>query len=261
MPKLTIPQRTYGKAIGCLINLYKGEPGFIEELVKIRQVYEHTAIKWLDSSMPHWRQLKTLLTRSTDPFDGFATLTEETKKVLVQFSKAIRGFYEGLNVNEELIEYERKLSELACRWRLKAKWTGLALIVDHFLDIIGITQEDIWNTEGSVELVEPLLDEAPLPPLIFKVTAYELMYSDQQEIVREFSKNLSEYADSLKSQKWRELPSAIETHAFWWFECYVHKKPYKEIVEQHSPELTDHGIRKAVFNFRRLLGIELVPKT
>ena len=59
MLKLTILERTYGKAIGCLIELYKKEPGFIEELQKIRSVYEPAVIKWLDSSMPQWRKLKT----------------------------------------------------------------------------------------------------------------------------------------------------------------------------------------------------------
>jgi len=98
-----------------------------------------------------------------------------------------------------------------------------------------------------------MLDKSPLPPLIFKVKAYELMYSDRREIVQRFAKRLSDYEKELKSLGWKELPSAMKTHASWWFEHYVHKKKYSDIALKYG--IAAEGIKRAVFNFRRFLEI------
>ena len=256
MPKLTIPERTYGKAIGCLIDLYKKEPGFIEELQKIRSVYEPAVIKWLDSSVPQWRRLQVELMQAKDRQDDSTTLSDANIELSKKLSYSVRRFYGGWNVTSELIDYEKELHDLAYRWHLKAKWSGVVLILSHINDVVGIMSEgDETTIEMPVEVIEPMLDKPPLPPLIFKVTAYELMYSDQGEIVREFTNRLSEYAKKLKSLGWKELPSAIERHALWWFEHYVHKKEYTEIASECNPMVEAEGIKRAVFDFRKLLGM------
>jgi len=225
MPKLTIPERTYGKAIGCLIDLYKKEPGFIEELQKIRSVYEPAVIKWLDSSVPQWRRLQVELMQAKDRQDDSTTLSDVNIELSKKLSYSVRRFYGGWNVTSELIDYEKELHDLAYRWHLKAKWSGVVLILSHINDVVGIMSEgDETTIEMPVEVIEPMLDKPPLPPLIFKVTAYELMYS---------------------------------THASWWFEHYVHGKPYEEIAAEHSVEVTENSVRQAVFRFRKLLGIEI----
>lgn len=258
MPKLTIPERTYGKAIGCLIDLYKKEPGFIEELQKIRSVYEPAVIKWLDSSVPQWRRLQVELMQAKDRQDDSTTLSDANIELSKKLSYSVRRFYGGWNVTSELIDYEKELHDLAYRWHLKAKWSGVVLILSHINDVVGIMSEgDETTIEMPVEVIEPMLDKPPLPPLIFKVTAYELMYSNQGEIVREFANKLSDYEKELKSLGWTELPSAIKTHASWWFEHYVHGKPYEEIAAEHSVEVTENSVRQAVFRFRKLLGIEI----
>ena len=258
MPKLTIPERTYGKAIGCLIDLYKKEPGFIEELQKIRSVYEPAVIKWLDSSVPQWRRLQVELMQAKDRQDDSTTLSDANIELSKKLSYSVRRFYGGWNVTSELIDYEKELRDLAYRWHLKAKWSGVVLILSHINDVVGIMSEgDETTIEMPVEVIEPMLDKPPLPPLIFKVTAYELMYSDQGEIIREFTKRLSDYAKSLKSSGWKELPSATERHAFWWFEHYVHGKLYPEIAGECSPVVDAEGIKRAVSDFRKLLGIKI----
>jgi len=258
MPKLTIPERTYGKAIGCLIDLYKKEPGFIEESQKVRSVYEPAVIKWLDSSVPQWRRLQVELMQAKDRQDDSTTFSDANIKLSKKLSYSVRRFYGGWNVTSELIDYEKELHDLANRWHLKTKWSGVVLILSHINDVVSIMSEgDETTIEMPVEVIESMLDKPPLPPLISKVTAYELMYSDQGEIVREFANKLSDYEKELKSLGWTELPSAIKAHASWWFEHYVHGKPYEEIAAEHSIEVTENSVRQAVFRFRKLLGIEI----
>lgn len=255
MPRLTILERTYGKAIGCLIALYKKEPGFVEELQKIRSVYEPAVIKWLDSSVPQWRRLQAELIQAKGRQDDSIKLTDMSIELSEKLLYGIKRFYEGWNVTSDLINYEKELRGLAYRWHLKAKWSGLTLILNHFYDVVGITQKDIWNADIPIEAIEPMLDKPPLSPLIFKVTAYELMYSDQGEIVQRFAKRLSDYEKELKSLGWKELPSAMKTHASWWFEHYVHKKKYPDIALEYG--ITAESIKRAVFNFRRFLQIDI----
>ena len=258
MPKLTIPERTYGKAIGCLIDLYKKEPGFIEELQKIRSVYEPAVIKWLDSTVPKWRRLQSELLQTRKKQNDSSILSDDSIELSKQFSYSTRRFYGGWEVSKELLHYEKELHDLAYRWHLTAKWSGPCLILSHINDVVGIMSEgDETTIEIPVEVIEPVLDKPPLPPLILKVTAYELMYSDKGEIAQRFAKKLSDYGEKLKSLGWKELPSAIKTHASWWFEHYVHGKPYKEIATKRSVEVTESSVRQAVFRFRSLLGIEI----
>ena len=127
MPKLTIPERTYGKTIGCLIDLYKKEPGFIEELQKIRSVYEPAVIKWLDSSVPQWRRLQAELMRARDRQDDSTKLTDASIKLSERLSYGIKRFYEGRKVTSDLINYEKELRELAYRWCFNIKQPGVAL--------------------------------------------------------------------------------------------------------------------------------------
>jgi len=263
MPKLTIPERTYGKAIGCLIDLYKKEPGFIEELQKIRSVYKSAVIKWLDSSMPRWRRLQSELLQTRKKGNDSSILSDDSIELSKQFSYSIRRFYGGWKVSKELLYYEKELHDLAYRWHLTAKWSGPCLILSHINDIVGIMSEgDETTIEIPVEVIEPMLEKSPLPPLIFKVKAYELMYSDQREIVERFAKRLSDYEKELKSLGWKELPSAMKTHASWWFEHYVHRKKYDDIAQEeaYTPggSLISHAknVGQAVRRFTRLIGIE-----
>ena len=157
----------------------------------------------------------------------------------------------------QLDAYEKALADLAYRWQLKAPWAGHVLLLNHILDIIiNIMPQDIRNADIPVEMLEPFLPSAPLPPLSFQVNAYELMFSGRQEIQDKFAKALADYENELKSLGWRELPSALEKHAYWWFEHYVHHKKYPEL-EQEDPQIGRESIKRAVWKFTRLLGIKI----
>jgi len=156
----------------------------------------------------------------------------------------------------QLDAYEKALTDLAYRWQLKAAWAGHVLLLNHILDmIINIRPQDVRNADIPVEIVEPFLTSAPLPPLSFRVNAYELMFSGRQEIQDKFAKALADYENELKFLGWRELPSALERHAYWWFEHYVHHKKYPEL-EQEDPQIDRESIKRAVWKFTKLLGIK-----
>jgi hypothetical protein len=159
--------------------------------------------------------------------------------------------------------YVNTLADLAYRWRLKARWIGRVLLLDHVFEVtVNAIPEDVRSAEIPVEMLEPFLPSAPLPPLKFKVNAYELMFSGRQEIQDKFAKVLADYENKLKSLGWREIPAAIENHARWWFEHRVHNKTYDEIaqLEIHTPggSLISYArnVGTAVRKFARLLGIE-----
>lgn len=63
MPKLTIPMRTEGKAVGCLLRLYKREPAFVQELERLRILYHPVVEEWLQTSVPGWVKMREALTR------------------------------------------------------------------------------------------------------------------------------------------------------------------------------------------------------
>lgn len=159
------------------------------------------------------------------------------------------------NLAEQMNVYVKLLTDLAHKWQLRAPWAGPVLLSNHILDML---PEDARHAEIPIEAFEPIFPSAPHQPLKFEVNAYELMYSGRQEIQDRFAKALANYEDELKSLGWQELPSAIERHAHWWFEHYVHRKTYLEL-EQEEQELRvgRESIKRAVWKFSKLLGIKI----
>jgi len=262
MSKLTIDLRTKGEAIAALLKLYKAERDFARELEELRIIYLPALEQWLRIGVPNWIQMKKTLTQEEFSItrDFFLTANQTISDGLANKLEAFLSVPDPHLVGQ-LDAYEKALADLACRWRLKAPWAGHVLLVDHILDMI---PEDVRNAEIPVEMLEPFLPSAPLPPLKFEVNAYELMFSGRQEIQDKFAKALADYENKLKSLGWQEIPTAIENHARWWFEHYVHQKTYDEIaqLEIHTPggSLISYArnVGTAVRKFARLIGIEAV---
>jgi hypothetical protein len=258
MPKLTINQRTKGEAVAALLKLYKTEPEFMRELQELRIIYSPVLEQWLEISVPKWIQMKATLTHEEFSFtrDFFLTANKTISDSLAQ---KIEPFLStpDTQLADQLETYEKALANLAYRWRLKAHWAGHVLLINHIMDMtIDKMPEDARNAEISIEMLEPFLPSAPLPPLEFEVNANELMFSGRQEIQDKFAKALFDYEDKLKSLGWQELPSAIENHASWWFEHYVHNKTYPEL-EQENPQAGRESIKRAVWKFSKLLNIQI----
>ena len=264
MPKLTIDQRTKGKAVAALLKLYKAEPGFANELKELRATYLPVLTQWLKIGIPNWIQMKKTLTKEEFSITRDFFLTEN-QTISDSLADKLEPFLSipDPHLASQLDAYVKSLTDLAYRWRLKAPWAGQVLLLDHIQYMtINKMPEDVKNAEMPIEILEPFLPSAPLPPLKFEVNAYELMFSGRQEIRNKFAKALADYEDKLKSLGWQELPNAIENHARWWFEHYVHHKTYDEIaqLEIHTPggSLISYArnVGTAVRNFARLIGIE-----
>jgi len=266
MPKLTISLRNRGKAVAALLNLYKAEPNFVEELEKLRIIYLPVLEQWLKIAVPDWTKMRKALTRKE-----FSTIRDyfltENQTISSSLSDKLRLLLPIPNshIAYQLDKYEKALADLAYRWKLRASWAGRALIFNHILEMmINMMPEEVRNVEIPVEMLEPFLPSVPVSPLKFEVNAYELMFSGRQEIQDKFAKALLDYENKLKSSGWRELPSHLERHAYWWFEHYVHKKTYDEIAQSeiHTPDGSmisyARNIGTAVRNFARLIGIETI---
>ena len=258
MSKLTIDLRTKGKAVAALLKLYKAEADFAQELEKIRTKYSPVLEKWLEMAVPRWIQMKKALTRKE-----FSTAKDFLLGANQTISSSLADKLELLLITPDshlatqLGDYEKALTDLAYRWRLKASWVGRVLLLDHIQDMtINNMPEEIRNAEIPIEILEPLLPSAPLPPLRFEVNAYELMFSGRQEIRDKFTKALADYENKLKSLGWQELPSSLERHANWWFEHYVHLKKYHEL-EQKNHRVGSESIKRAVWKFSKLLNIKI----
>jgi len=258
MSKLTISQRTKGKAVAALLKLYKAEPNFARELEELRTIYMPVIEQWLKIGVPNWIQMKETLTQEEFSItrDYFLTANQTISDSLVD-KLGLLLTTPNSHLADQLDAYEKALADLAYRWRVKAIWAGPVLLFDHILDAtINAMPEDVRNAEMPVEMLEPFLPSAPLPPLRFEVNAYELLFSGRQEIRDKFTKALADYENKLKALGWHELPSAIERHAYWWFEHYVHHKTYPELG-QEDPPIDSESIKRAVWKFSKLLNIKI----
>ena len=63
MPKLTIKQRTCGRAVIALLKLYKSEPHFMRELEELREKYLPVLEQWLKLAIPNWIKMRGNLTQ------------------------------------------------------------------------------------------------------------------------------------------------------------------------------------------------------
>ena len=258
MPKLTISQRTFGKAIAALLKLYKAEPSFVQELEELRITYLPVLEQWLKIGVPNWIQMKKTLTQEELSItrDFFLTANQTISDSLADKLEPFLSIPDP-HLARELETYVESLTDLAYRWRVKATWAGPVLLFDHILDAtINAMPEDVRDAEMPVEMLDPFLPSAPLSPLRFEVNAYELMFSGRQEIRDKFAKALADYENKLKSLGWQELPTAIENHAHWWFEHYVHHKTYSEL-EHKNPQVGRESIKRAVWKFSKLLNIKI----
>ena len=195
MPKLTINIRTRGKAVAALLKLYKAESDFARELERLRIAYLPVLQQWLKIAVPGWVKTRRSLTRKE-----FSTIRDYflTENVTISSSFADKVGPLLLTPDSQLAcqldTYVKALTTLADRWRLKASWAGPVLLLDHVQDmIINKIPKGTRYSDIPVEMLEPFLPSAPLPPLKFEMNPHELMFSGRQEIQDKFAKALAEY--------------------------------------------------------------------
>ena len=261
MPKLTEPRILKGQAVACLLNLYRNDPAFMKELKRLRQPYLGTIEEFAKGWVIFGAKCAELLT--PPEFQKFMMDYMVGNEQVTKPPPELAGYIN--QVWNELQPYADKLTELAAGWKLKAPWAVPMLI---FFDIADILRESGMPEEVDIplELFDSLYPfPPPSPPLEIRVSSWALIFYDKQEIMKQIGRRLAIYEGKLKETGLRERPSAMEKHARWWFEHYVHKKPYDEIaqMETYTPggSLISYArnIGTAVRRFSRLVGIS--PKT
>ena len=246
MPKLSYPKITKGDAITALLKIYRKEPDFMTELEKIRQPYLAILSKFAK--------------------DAFAFFNDGTMSP-AEYYQAVIDYNKGESQKDpfpaeqfgylsQLQPYFDGLSELAHKWKLRAPW---AVIVISLFDLM-----DLLKVQGLPDEIDILLENLesiypwapPLPPLEIKVPAWAIILGGRQAVQAEINEKLEEYESKIKAKSLHEYPSALDKHARWWFEHYVHGKKYKELDEGY-PSPNSESIKKAVWKFTKLVGIKV----
>ena len=121
MPKLTIKQRTYGKAVAALLKLYKSEPGFMRELEELRMTHLPVLEQWLKLAVPNWIQMREKLTQEEFRAvkDYFLTVNQTISASLANKVGPFLSITDP-NLAEQLDKYLKSLVGLANRWQLRA---------------------------------------------------------------------------------------------------------------------------------------------
>jgi hypothetical protein len=137
MSKLTISQRTFGKAMAALVKLYKAEPGFVKELEELRITYSPVLEQWLKIGVPNWIHMKKILTQEELSItrDFFLTENQTISDNLAAKVEPLLSIPDP-HLSSQLNAYVEALADLAYRWRLKATWAGSVLLFDHSLDMV-----------------------------------------------------------------------------------------------------------------------------
>ena len=261
MPKLTEPRILKGQAVACLLSLYRNDPAFMKELKRLRQPYLGIIEEFAKGWVIFGAKCAELLT--PPEFQKFMMDYMAGNEQFEKLPPELAGYIN--QVWNELQPYADKLAELASGWKLRAPWAAPMLIL---LDVIDILREYGMPEEADIPLELPDFlypFPPPSPPLEIRVSSRAFMLYDKREIMKQIGRRLAIYEGKLKEIGLRERPSAMENHARWWFEHYVHKKTYDEIaqMETRTPggSLISYArnVGTAVRRFSKLVGIS--PKT
>lgn len=256
MPKLSDPRITKGRAASFLIRLYLQEPEFFGELCQLRQNYVESLTESILRQVEFFGNCRVVFT------------TEEYYQMVHDFYKSVttRSSIPALPDNlgrqldavkqayVKLGPYFRGLEQLASRWKLKASWAGPLL---HMYDMRDSLQElGVPDTiDVPLEQLDFLYPWPPrVPPLEIRVPAWAFVFYGRKQIQVEIGQRLRDYEARLKTAGLKEKPSALETHAQWWFEHYVKGKTYREL-QQQFPRVEEETIKRKVCEFSKLAGI------
>lgn len=237
----------------------------MKELAQLREPHSQAISKYVAAMMGFWADCKKDLSS-----EGYRKLLEH-----LYYLKDIKGDEQPLELpsdyTDRLDEIEQKwdklqpyavgLADLAHKWKLRAPWAVPMLVL---YDVI-----DLWKASGMPSEVDMALEDfdllfpwSPLvPALEISVPAWALILLGRQQAQKEVAKKFEAYEHELKAGGLKEYPSALQNHAKWWFEHYVHKKRYDEIAQEetYTPggSLVSYArnIGTAVKRFSNLIGI------
>lgn len=252
MPKLSYPKITKGDAKTALLKIYRKEPDFMTELEKIRQPYLAILSKFAKDAFAF--------------FNGGTMSPAEYYQAVIDYNKGESQKdplpAEQFGYLSQLQPYFDGLSGLAYKWKLRAPWGDMALFWLDLIEVLGaqwvFKEQDI--PLENLDLLYPW--SPPLPPLEIKIPAWAIILFGREPVQAEVTKKLQKYESEIKDKGLREYPSALDKHARWWFEHYIHHKTYDEIAqdEAYTPagSLISYAknVGTAVRKFSRLIGID-----
>jgi len=252
MSRLNYPRITKGNAIAALLKQYSKEPQFMKEWAAIRKPYVDMLARYAKEGLRFFEHGNIT---PAEYYHGVVNYyKKEDKKDPFPASK--------FSYLSELEPYFDNLGELADKWKLRAPWAIVTLFISDIVNLLkhsGLPDEIDIPIE-DLELIYPW--EAPLPPLKLEVSAWAIILGGRQTVQNEINEKLKEYESRIKAKGLHEYPSALDKHASWWFEHYVHHKTYDEIaqLEIHTPggSLISYArnVGAAVRNFASLIGIK-----
>jgi hypothetical protein len=262
MPRISHPKITKGQAIACLLHLYRNEPAFMKELKQLRQPYLEILKELAEAWIIFWAKCAWVL--RPDEFQKFSMDYLEGNEQFAKLPPEFTGYINQVQQKgNKLQPYADKLAELAPKWKLKAPWAVPMLI---FFDMADILREFGMPAEFDIPL-ESLDFLYPFPPpspaLEIKVSSWAFVFYDKRQIMSQIGRKLTEYGNKLKGEGLTERPSAMEKHARWWFDHYVHKKSFETLAdmevrgESSIAVVYASTIGKAVRKFSKLIGIAL----
>lgn len=276
MPRLLPDDWIVFVAINSLLHLYEQETDFLLEWKEVRKPY-----------IPRIEQFARLSTISDveyvlahSPPDDLIVWISDLKKLRnylqslqldmeqIQNSSTISSSYDDLL--EQLNPYLSSLKRLAFKWNLRASWAGEELmwrdihrIQQGILDAAGV---DILNefSERQIQKLAPgsSLLSAYIEPIYPSLLSLFLS-GGRIGYLTKLNERLKEFERELKDSGLKEPPSALDKHAEWWFEYYVHDRSYYEIAKIYSntkgnPE--GAYIRKQIGKFSRLIDIKPIKR-
>lgn len=262
MPKLRHPELTKGKAVSYLLDLYRNEPKFVRELDEIRRPYFPLLFGLADATLHFWAECKKVL-----PSEDYWALVEFYQGKSQQPPSLDAELKEQRRLMEKLWDqlqpYAITLRELTFKWKLSAPWAVQTIIYYDVFDLMtirGLPMEiDVpINSLGHLYYIWP----APLPDLVITISPWAFFLSGKEQIQREIAEKLSQYEGQIKTAGFHEFPSALRTHAKWWFEHYIHRKTYDEIAQMEvytpggSPIVYGRNVGEAVRKFSNFIGIK-----
>lgn len=221
----------------------------MKELDEIRQPYATTLGKFFTDSLAFFSEVET------SPTEYYQALIDYYKGDC-QKDPFPANKFDYLSQLQPCLD---SLNALTHKWKLRAPWAVITLSLFDLSKLLDMPDEIDIPLEG-LESIYPWA--APLPPLEIKIPAWAIILFGREAIQDEVTEKLKEYEGDIKGKGLREYPSALNMHARWWFEHYLHHKTYDEIAQDEVYTLGGSlisyakNVGAAVRTFSRLIGID-----
>jgi hypothetical protein len=271
MPRLLLPEWIKQIARIYLLQLYEKEPRFVHEWSDEKRPFAPVIEQMGKASM--LIDAEELVARLA-PRDLYASVSnlEKVRNYLqnllgIIYLSELRESYSSLE--NKLAPYSLKLNELAYRWNLRSSWAGDELT---WMDVQKV-KENLFIAAGASALyklsslrIQILYEkeEGILPSDMCQIDIFSLyLAGGRRGFTDKLNKRLVDFEKRLKASGAKEPPSALRTHAEWWFDHYVYNKGYFDIANKIA-ELDKKGsggpqeenIRKAIIRFSNIADIE-----